>query len=108
MPSLYVDNILRIATAAAAAVAAAAASGAATALGSNSQPVDPLVVPGAAGQLGASELEWLRWVQVDASPTMANDSMRLRALMGGATDVLDWCLHCCLRRFVNWPRFCIL
>ena len=104
MLSLYVDSILCIAIAAAgAAIAAAPASGAATTLGSHSQPVDPPAY--AAGQLtrstppdhdpGAStaELEWLRWVQVDASPTMANDSMRLRALMGGATDVLDWCLH---------------
>ena len=38
----------------------------------------------------ASDLEWLRWVQVDVLPTMVNDSMRLRATLGGAVDTIEW------------------
>ena len=56
-------------------------------------PIAAAVAAAGAGSPSGSaggELEWLRWVQVDASPNMLNDSMRLRALMNGATDVLDW------------------
>ena len=36
------------------------------------------------------DLEWLRWLQVDVLPTMVNDSMRLRATLGGAVDAVEW------------------
>ena len=47
-------------------------------------PIAAATTAAAGTPSGGGELEWLRWVQVDASPNMLNDSMRLRALMNGA------------------------
>ena len=53
--------------------------------GSRSPDADPAPVPAREG-----ELEWLRWVLVDVSANMVNDSMRVRSLLGGATDTVEW------------------
>lgn len=49
-----------------------------------------LVGSGSSSSRDEGDLEWLRWVLIDVSPTMRNDSARSIARLAGATDTIEW------------------